>query len=125
VLVLTRRPNQSIMIGDEIVITVLEVKGDQIRLGISAPRSVQVFREEVLIALQEANRSALMDPDAGPPAPGRPAADDVHRPPIPGGPGSGGASPAPGGSSGGAADRRPHPVPQAPSARPPSPRSAS
>ena len=51
-LVLTRRPNQSITIGDDIVVTVLEVKGDQIRLGISAPRDVQVFREEVLVALQ-------------------------------------------------------------------------
>jgi len=42
VLVLTRRPHQSIHIGDDIVVTVLEVKGDQIRIGISAPRDVQV-----------------------------------------------------------------------------------
>ena len=48
VLVLTRRKNQSIVIGDEIVVTVLEVKGDQIRLGITAPREVQVYREELL-----------------------------------------------------------------------------
>jgi carbon storage regulator len=47
-LVLTRRKNQSIRIGDDITITVLEVKGDQIRLGITAPRDVQVFREELL-----------------------------------------------------------------------------
>ena len=47
-LVLTRRKNQSIVIGDEIVVTVLEVKGDQIRLGITAPREVQVYREELL-----------------------------------------------------------------------------
>jgi carbon storage regulator CsrA len=48
VLVLTRRKNQSIVIGDDIVVTVLEVKGDQIRLGITAPRDVQVYREELL-----------------------------------------------------------------------------
>ena len=47
-LVLTRRKNQSILIGDDIVVTVLEVKGDQIRLGITAPRDVQVYREELL-----------------------------------------------------------------------------
>ncbi|MFN2539974.1 MAG: carbon storage regulator CsrA [Mycobacteriales bacterium] len=47
-LVLTRRKNQSIVIGDNIIVTVLEVKGDQIRLGITAPRDVQVYREELL-----------------------------------------------------------------------------
>ena len=57
-LVLTRRPHQSIHIGDDIVVTVLEVKGDQIRIGINAPRDVQVHREEVLQALTQANRSA-------------------------------------------------------------------
>lgn len=59
-LVLTRRSHQSIHIGDDIVVTVLEVKGDQIRLGISAPRNVQVHREEVLQALTAANRSAVL-----------------------------------------------------------------
>lgn len=49
-LVLTRKSNQSIVIGDDIVVTVLEVRGDQIRLGISAPRDVAVHREEVWIA---------------------------------------------------------------------------
>ena len=52
-LVLTRRKNQSIMIGDDIIITVLEVKGDQVRLGITAPRDVQVYREELLAALPQ------------------------------------------------------------------------
>jgi len=47
VLVLTRRANQSIMIGHEIVVTVLEVRGDQVRLGIKAPRSIDVHREEI------------------------------------------------------------------------------
>lgn len=50
VLVLTRRKNQSIVIGDDIIVTVLDVKGDQIRLGITAPRDVQVNREELLVA---------------------------------------------------------------------------
>ena len=48
-LVLTRRANQRIMIGRDVVITVLEVRGDQVRLGIRAPRSVEVHREEVFL----------------------------------------------------------------------------
>lgn len=50
-LVLTRRVNQSIMIGDNVVVTVLEVRGDQVRLGIVAPREIDVHREEVYRAL--------------------------------------------------------------------------
>ena len=46
-LVLTRRAKQSLMIGEDVVVTVLEVRGDQVRLGIEAPRSVAVHREEV------------------------------------------------------------------------------
>lgn len=57
-IVLTRRANQSIMIGHDIMVTVLEVRGDQVRLGIRAPREVQVHREEVFAALQAAGRSA-------------------------------------------------------------------
>jgi carbon storage regulator len=61
VLVLTRRPNQSIVIGGgEIVVTVLEVRGDQIRLGIKAPRHVDVHRDEVWAELQKANRAAAL-----------------------------------------------------------------
>src|SRR5439155_1990314 len=58
VLVLTRRANQSIMIGHDIVVTVLEVRGDQVRLGIRAPRSIDVHREEVFANLQQANQAA-------------------------------------------------------------------
>ncbi len=57
-LVLTRRANQSIMIGDGVVVTVLEVRGDQVRLGIQAPRSVPVHREEVYNELVASNRAA-------------------------------------------------------------------
>ena len=56
-LVLTRHANQSIMIGEDVVITVLEVRGDQVRLGIRAPRSVDVHREEVFVALRESKDS--------------------------------------------------------------------
>ena len=47
-LVLTRRINERIIIGDDIIVTVLEVDGDQVRIGIDAPRDIKVFREEVL-----------------------------------------------------------------------------
>ena len=53
-LVLTRRANQRIMIGRDVVITVLEVRGDQVRLGIRAPRSVEVHREEVFLERERA-----------------------------------------------------------------------
>lgn len=59
-LVLTRSANQSIMIGHDVVVTVLEVRGDQVRVGIKAPRSVDVHREEVYAALQRANKSAAV-----------------------------------------------------------------
>ncbi len=62
-LVLTRRAGESVMIGDDVVITVLEVRGDVIRLGIEAPRDVQVHREEVYRELQEANRAAASPTD--------------------------------------------------------------
>jgi len=61
-LVLTRKSNQSIMIGDEIEVSVLAVTGDKVRLGIAAPRSVPVFRKEVYLEIQDApdsRRSAL------------------------------------------------------------------
>jgi carbon storage regulator len=51
-LVLTRKTNQSIMIGDDVEVTVLAVSRDKIRLGITAPREVPVFRKEVYISIQ-------------------------------------------------------------------------
>lgn len=59
-LVLTRRINERIMIGDDIVVTVLEVHGDQVRIGIDAPREIKVFREEVL----ERDRATAPDQNA-------------------------------------------------------------
>ncbi len=78
-LVLTRRKNQSIVIGDDIVVTVLDVKGDQIRLGITAPRNVQVYREELLAALKDANTSAVLSEGAAPMAPPAPPASASAR----------------------------------------------
>jgi carbon storage regulator len=51
-LVLTRKTNQSIMIGDEIEVTVLAVAKDKIRIGITAPREISVFRKEVYLSIQ-------------------------------------------------------------------------
>jgi carbon storage regulator len=58
VLVLTRRAGESIVIGDEVRVVVLEVRGDTVRLGIDAPRSVQVHRAEVYAEVQAANAAA-------------------------------------------------------------------
>ncbi|MBX7162022.1 MAG: carbon storage regulator CsrA [Acidimicrobiia bacterium] len=55
-LVLTRKPNQSINIGDDIVVTVIEVRGDQVRIGIEAPRHVGVQREEIYLQIQAEGR---------------------------------------------------------------------
>jgi carbon storage regulator len=52
-LVLTRKTNQSIMIGDEIEVSVLAVSRDKIRLGITAPREVPVYRKEVYLSIKE------------------------------------------------------------------------
>jgi carbon storage regulator len=62
-LVLTRRAGESVMIGDDVVITVLEARGDVIRLGIQAPREVQVHREEIYKELQVVNREAASPTD--------------------------------------------------------------
>jgi carbon storage regulator len=59
VLVLTRKSNQSIMIGDEIEISVLSVMGDKVRIGIQAPREVPVFRKEVYLEIQRENAEQL------------------------------------------------------------------
>jgi len=58
-LALTRKIGESIIIGNDIEIKVLEVKGDQVKIGIEAPRSVQVHRKEIYIQIQEANKEAI------------------------------------------------------------------
>lgn len=57
-LVLTRKKDQTIVINDNIEITVLEVQGDQVRIGINAPRSVSIHRKEVFLEIQEENKKA-------------------------------------------------------------------
>jgi carbon storage regulator len=62
VLVLTRKSNQSIMIGDEIEVSVLAIMGEKVRIGIEAPRSIPVFRKEVYVEIQRDRES---EDDAG------------------------------------------------------------
>jgi carbon storage regulator len=57
-LVLTRKSEQKIRIGKDVVITVLKVQGDQVSIGIEAPRSLPIYREEILKAIMEENEGA-------------------------------------------------------------------
>ncbi len=61
-LVLTRKSNQSIMIGDDIEVSVLSIMGEKVRIGIQAPRDVPVFRREVYLEIQQ-ERRGLGDAD--------------------------------------------------------------
>ncbi len=58
-LALSRKKNEAIVINNNIEITVLEIKGEQVKLGISAPKEVPVYRKEVYLQIQEANKDAL------------------------------------------------------------------
>lgn len=58
-LALSRKVNESIMIGHDIEITVLEIKGEQVKLGINAPKSVPLYRKEIYVQIQEANKEAV------------------------------------------------------------------
>jgi carbon storage regulator len=60
-LILTRRVGETVMIGDEVTVTVLGVKGGQIRLGINAPRSVTVHREEIYERIKREEQSQTAD----------------------------------------------------------------
>ena len=57
-LILSRKINEKIQIGDEITLTILEIRGDQVKIGIDAPRDVKVFRQEVYEAIQKENEEA-------------------------------------------------------------------
>jgi carbon storage regulator len=63
-LVLTRKTNQSIMIGDDIEVSVLAVSRDKIRLGITAPRDVPVFRKEVYVSIKGEDGKSKDEPEA-------------------------------------------------------------
>ena len=57
-LILSRKLNEKIVIGDGIVVSIIEIRGDQVKLGIDAPKTVKVFRQEVYDAIQAENRLA-------------------------------------------------------------------
>ncbi len=57
-LALSRKLNESIVIGNEIEITVLEIKGDQVKIGISAPKSIPIYRKEIYVQIQESNKES-------------------------------------------------------------------
>lgn len=61
-LVLTRKPGERILIGDDIVVTILDVRGDGIRVGIDAPRGVRIQREEIVREVGESNVAATKAP---------------------------------------------------------------
>ena len=57
-LIITRRPGEKVMVGEDIVVHVMEIVGNSVRVGIEAPRSVPVYREEIWNAVREENRAA-------------------------------------------------------------------
>ena len=58
-LALSRKKNEALIVNNNIQITVLEIKGEQVKLGISAPKEVPVYRKEVYVQIQEANQEAV------------------------------------------------------------------
>ncbi len=57
-LVLTRKKDQSIVINDNIEITILDVQGEQVRIGVNAPRNISVYRKEIFLQIAEENKKA-------------------------------------------------------------------
>ncbi len=62
-LALSRKQGESIMIGNDIEITILEVKGEQVKIGINAPKSIPVYRKEIYTQIQEVNRESVASLD--------------------------------------------------------------
>ncbi len=62
-LALARKVNESIIINDNVEITILEIKGDQIKIGINAPKSVPIYRKEIYSQIQDSNREAAKTAD--------------------------------------------------------------
>ncbi len=58
-LALSRKKNEALVINNNVEVTVLEIKGEQVKLGISAPREVPVYRKEVYVQIQDANKEAV------------------------------------------------------------------
>jgi carbon storage regulator len=57
-LILSRKINEKIMIGDDIAVSILDIRGDQVRLGVDAPKTVKVYRREVFDAIKAENKAA-------------------------------------------------------------------
>ena len=57
-LAVSRKPGESVIIGNDIELTILEVKGEQVKVGIKAPKSVAIYRKELFEQIQESNREA-------------------------------------------------------------------
>lgn len=57
-LALSRKINESIMLGNDIEVSILEIKGDQVKIGIKAPKTVPIFRKEIYLQIQEENKKA-------------------------------------------------------------------
>jgi carbon storage regulator len=58
-LALSRKKNEAIVINNNIEITILEIKGDQVKIGVSAPKEVPIYRKEVYVQIQDANKEAV------------------------------------------------------------------
>lgn len=58
-LALSRKKNEALVINNNVEITVLEIKGEQVKLGISAPREVPIYRKEVYVQIQDSNKEAI------------------------------------------------------------------
>jgi carbon storage regulator len=74
VLIITRKPGEKIMLGDDVVVHVMEIVGNSVRIGIQAPRSLPVYREEIWDAVRQENQAAAKSAPDVLPAPARPAA---------------------------------------------------
>jgi carbon storage regulator len=57
-LVLSRKKDQALMIGDNIELTIIEIQGEQVKLGIKAPKNVPIYRKELFLEIQEENKKA-------------------------------------------------------------------
>jgi carbon storage regulator len=80
-LILTRRPGERVVIGDDILVTVMGVSGHTVRLGIAAPGGVPIYREEIWLAVREENRAAAeAKADALPPTPAGQAEANAAQP---------------------------------------------
>jgi carbon storage regulator len=58
-LILSRKINEKVVIGDDISVSIIEIRGDQVRLGIDAPKKIKVFRQEVFDAIMAENKAAM------------------------------------------------------------------